>query len=242
MRRVNGILGLLATAVLTMTACGGGGGGVDDRSAAPQTEASTTETAAAPGTLPEQEGPLPAGEYETRAFEPAFSFTVGEGWKVYFPYLPDVLTIVQGTQGSWEVSFSTPKEVFDPSKPAEEVAIPAPETVDGWVAWLQEHPNLDAGVPVPATVGGVSGAQLDVAVSSIPRDYPQYCPAPCVPGWRLSEPVTAFTFFSGDKGRIVVLDVEGEMVIVNAEAPEDEFEEFLPEAQKVLDTVEWGGR
>jgi hypothetical protein len=242
MRRVNGILGLLATAVLTMTACGGGGGGVDDRSAAPQTEASTTETAAAPGTLPEQEGPLPAGEYETRAFEPAFSFTVGEGWKVYFPHLPDVLTIVQGTQGSWEVSFSTPKEVFDPSKPAEEVAIPAPETVDGWVAWLQEHPNLDAGVPVPATVGGVSGAQLDVAVSSIPRDYPQYCPAPCVPGWRLSEPVTAFTFFSGDKGRIVVLDVEGEMVIVNAEAPEDEFEEFLPEAQKVLDTVEWGGR
>jgi hypothetical protein len=241
MRRVNGILGLLATAVLTMTACGGGGG-VDDRSAAPQTEASTKEIAAAPGTLPEQEGPLPAGEYETRAFEAAFSFTVGEGWKVYFPHLPDVLAIVQGTQGSWEVSFSTPKELFDPSKPAEEVTIPAPETVDGWVAWLQEHPNLDAGEPVPATVGGVSGAQLDVAVSSIPRDYPQDCPAPCVPGWRLSEPVTAFTFFSGDKGRIVILDVEGEMVIVNAEAPEDEFEEFLPEAQKVLDTVEWGGR
>jgi hypothetical protein len=33
-----------------------------------------------------------------------------------------------------------------------------------------------------------------------------------------------------------------EMVIVTAEAAEDDFEGFLPEAQEVLDTVEWGSR
>ncbi len=48
--------------------------------------------------------------------------------------------------------------------------------------------------------------------------------------------------YSGSKARIVVLDVEGETVIVTAEAPEEEFEEFFPKAQELLDSVRWGGR
>jgi hypothetical protein len=203
----------------------------------------TTAAAAAAGTLPEQGGPLPAGEYETEVFEPAFSFRVGEGWDVPFPDLPDVVVLgVEGTQGASSVGFSTPKEVFDPSKPAEQVAVPAPETVDGWVAWFREHPSLDTGDPVPASVGGVEGTRFDMVVSSAPEDYPEACGEPCVPGYPVSDPATAFDFFPGDKERIVILEVGGEPVLVNAAAPEDEFEAFLPEAQQVLDTVEWGGR
>ncbi len=149
---------------------------------------------------------------------------------------------MEGTQGASSVGFDTPKEVFNPSKPAEAVAVPAPETADGWVAWLREHPYLDAGEPSPASVGGVEGTRLDTVLSTVPEDYPEGCGEPCVPAWRVSDPATAFDFYPGEKVRITVLEIEGEPVLVAAAAPEEEFEGFLPEAQEVLDTVEWGGR
>jgi hypothetical protein len=38
---------------------------------------------------------------------------------------------------------------------------------------------------------------------------------------------------------IVIVDVEGETVVINVATRVDEFDEFLPPAQKVLDSVEW---
>ena len=40
---------------------------------------------------------------------------------------------------------------------------------------------------------------------------------------------------------IVLEDVGGERVTIAWEAPAADFEEFLPEAQEVIDTVEWKG-
>jgi hypothetical protein len=40
---------------------------------------------------------------------------------------------------------------------------------------------------------------------------------------------------------IVLKDVEGKTVTVALSSPTTEFEEFAPEAQKVIDTVEWRG-
>jgi hypothetical protein len=37
------------------------------------------------------------------------------------------------------------------------------------------------------------------------------------------------------------LDVEGETVTISIISPASEFEYFVPEAQKVLDSVEWRG-
>ena len=58
----------------------------------------------------------------------------------------------------------------------------------------------------------------------------------------MSGPATAYDFLAGSKVRIAVLEVGGEPVLVTAEADEDEFAGFLPEAQQVLDTVEWASR
>jgi hypothetical protein len=116
------LLGLSVLFVLALSACGGGGGGggggADDGAAAPETEteattmeATTMETTAAeaPGTLPFQ-GTLPAGEYDTEDFEPAFSFRVGEGWEVYFSDLQDVVYIVlQGTGGARPSASAPPR-------------------------------------------------------------------------------------------------------------------------------------
>jgi hypothetical protein len=45
-----------------------------------------------------------------------------------------------------------------------------------------------------------------------------------------------------DKSRVIVLeDVEGETVTIGYFSPASEFDEFAPQAQKVIDTVEWRG-
>ena len=44
-----------------------------------------------------------------------------------------------------------------------------------------------------------------------------------------------------EKARVTFLDVEGETVTISIISPASEFEEFVPEAQKVLDSVEWRG-
>ena len=42
--------------------------------------------------------------------------------------------------------------------------------------------------------------------------------------------------------RVIVLeDVEGETVTIGIFSPASEFEEFAPEAQKVIDSVKWTG-
>jgi hypothetical protein len=48
--------------------------------------------------------------------------------------------------------------------------------------------------------------------------------------------------WGGMKNRFVIVDdVEGQTEIIHISAPVGEFDEFLPKAQKVLDTVEWEG-
>jgi hypothetical protein len=48
--------------------------------------------------------------------------------------------------------------------------------------------------------------------------------------------------FVGAKSRTTILNVGGDTVLIDTSASSpDEFEELLPEAQKVLDTVEWKG-
>ena len=63
----------------------------------------------------------------------------------------------------------------------------------------------------------------------------------CVDLFRLS---TGRTLFLADKEKaraIVLEDLEGETVTIGFVSPSSEFGEFAPEAQKVLDSVEWRG-
>jgi hypothetical protein len=46
----------------------------------------------------------------------------------------------------------------------------------------------------------------------------------------------------GEKVRVTVLeDVGGETVTIGFFSPTSEFDEFAPHAQKVVDSVKWGG-
>jgi uncharacterized protein YjbI with pentapeptide repeats len=182
-----------------------------------------------------------AGEtYSTEEFEPSFTFRLDEAWQEnqenadYFGITPEL-----GEEDDSTLSFVRAGEVYDPKNPASGEVMPAPEGKEAVVSWLRNHPYLEVGEPEPFEVGGVSGARLDVAISSMPESYPPKCGLPCVPLFQDSqgEPISTYTSF---EARFVVLEVDGETVIATIVSREDKFDDFLPQAEEVLSTVDWG--
>ena len=210
-------LGLLVTlVVLALSACGG-----------------EKQQVSEPRPLPEEQQELRPGVYGSEEFKPSLSFRVGEGWSTSPPERSDALFIVHGE--SKEIGFVNAQEVYKPTRTGTGNVVGAPEDM---VGWFQQHPHLKTSRPEPVTVGGVKGVQFDVVVE-VPEDYSGVCGSDCVGLFRLSTGIRV-SLFEGDKVRLIVLDdVKGETVTLGFVSPATEFDEFAPEAQKVIDTVEW---
>ena len=208
-------LALLVTlVVLAMSACGGEG-----RSQAEEAEARP---------LPENNATLRPGEYRSQEFEPSLSFRVGKGWEYVAPELSDKLAISQGGGGGDPLLiFRNLQKVF---KPGTDTAVKAPKDM---VGWFQHHPYLKTDKPEPVTVGGVKGEQVDWIVA-------EDAPYAQVDTFKYSDGSGAGAG-KGFKYRAIVLEnVKGEQVTIGIGSKASEFDEFAPEAQKVLDTVKWG--
>jgi hypothetical protein len=127
------------------------------------------------------------------------------------------------------------EEVF---KPGTQKVVKAPDDMAGW---FEHHPHLKTSEPENVTVGGVEGKQIDLTLEA-PEDYYGQCGSgDCMDMWMLStgEPLW---FVEEAKTRLIILeDVKGNTVVIDISSPPTEFDEFMPEAQKVLDTVKWGG-
>ena len=132
--------------------------------------------------------------------------------------------------------FASAEEVYDPDGSGELRITPAPEDM---VAWLQANPYLKTEKPKPTTVGGEKGVQFDAIVSGAP-EYPECTGCPDLALFHESAGATAGVE-KGEKLRFIVLDdVKGETVTIFVEASAAGFDGFVPEAQKVVDSVEWG--
>jgi len=221
-------LGLLAAFLLfAVGACGGGGSG-QAKQEQPKAHA-----------IPKKYGkPLEPGEYQTRVFEPGLSFSVGKGWTAALPETPDAVTLAE-QNGPTLIGILNVEKVYDPSDPGEPLK-PAP---DDMVGWLQDHPRLEVEPPSRVSVGGVSGQQFDAITSDPTNGGPKdlkYCSEPCVPLFYITN--NNFWVGKSEKYRFIVLDdVEGQTVTIFFGGPAVEFDESLPTAQKVVDTVKWEG-
>ena len=128
--------------------------------------------------------------------------------------------------------FRAPQEVFKYAKNGT-----TPEVVKApkdMVGWFQHHPYLKTEKSESATVGGVKGVRFDYTVS---EDAPY-------------DVINLFRYADGSDGgagkgfkyrAIVLEDVEGKTVTIGIGNPTIGFDDLLPEAQKVLDTVKWEG-
>ena len=218
-------LGLLVVlVVVALAACGG------------------TEKEIKPRPLPEHRKALqPAVEYRSEEFEPSLSFRVSDGWTNVPPESSEVLAIQRGVMG--EVNFFRLKEVYEPARRGMPNVEEAPKDPKGWVAWGRHHPYLQTSEPEQVEVGGVEGERIDVVVGDLP-DYRGRCGTDCVDIGRAEgvPPLKNDVFApADDKARVTFLDVEGETVTISISSPAIVFDDFVPEAQKVLDSVEWRG-
>jgi hypothetical protein len=182
-------------------------------------------------TISNREGAALTAEkrYVTDEFRPTFSFVaVGEEWFSMGEF-NGFLSIGRESAGETsELAFINVEEVINPNKPLDSTATkPAPEDM---VGWLQNHPHLQIEKPELVSVGGIKGVYFDAVVVDPSRV------------WLFGLSQGEWYAAEGDKSRFIVLeDVRGETVTIIVEARAVDFEEFLPKAEKVLDSVEWGG-
>ena len=218
------VVGLLATLlVLALSACGG-----DEKKAKARP-------------LPEDPKTLRPGTYRSEEFKPSLSFHVGKGWSSSSLEASDFLQITLGQTAG--LGFLNAQEVYKPTKTGGPNVVDAPKNIDGW---FQQHPYLQTSKPEPVTVGGVKGLQFDVVVGDQPQNYYTTCTSivgnpNCVDLFRLRTggPIL---LVEGEKAGVIVLeDLEGETVGIGFVSPASEFGKLAPEAQKVLESVEWRG-
>ena len=139
------------------------------------------------------------------------------------------------------------QRVYEPSKSGTPIVVNAPKDL---VGWLEHHPYLKTSEPEPISVGGVKGLQLDVAVAKdLPEDYHSgVCssiadPEECVDLFRVSTHHSPVFVSESSKLHLIVTkdELSGSTVAMGYASRSTNFDEFAPEAQKVIDTVEWGG-
>src|SRR5215203_1900481 len=209
--------------ILALTACGSG--------------SAQEEPKARP--LPLYEEALSPGEYHSVTFKPSLSFKVGKGWEIAAEQLSEYINL--GYEGGIETHYLAFANVKEVSKPGTLEAVDAPKDL---VGWLQHHPYLKTSKPQPVTIGGVKGEQLDVLVD-LPKNYsvdPECDPGECLNIAPLSNDQESAIFMAVNKRKVIVLeDVKGDTVMIWFAAPPDEFDEFAPEAQKVINSVKWTG-
>ncbi len=111
------------------------------------------------------------------------------------------------------------------------------------VGWFREHPYLETQQTDLVEVGGIEGVRLDLVVGDLPvGHYSEWCGSGCVNLIRFGSGAPPLALWQEDKARLIVLeDAEGETVITGFAIRAAEFDEHVPEAQKVLNSVEWRG-
>ena len=214
------LLGLLAAwLVFAVSACGGG------------------EEQSKPRPLPEEEKALRPGEYRSEEFKPSFSFRVGKGWTNAPPETSDLLHIQWEQKGG--IGFLKFQQVYEPTRTGTPNVVKAPKDM---LSWFQQHPYLQTSTPEPATVGGVEGKRFDLSLGDVPEDYHAVCGSNCVDIGNVGSGSDLLAIHEGEKVRVIVLeDMEGGTLTIGSNSSITDFDEFIPEAQKVIYSVKWKG-
>jgi hypothetical protein len=221
-------LGLLvALALIVVSACGGA--------------ESAQDNAAQARTLQDTySGPIPPGRYVSDDFKPKVSFSLNKGWRDPFQTSTNLslVALERYCPPCSVLDFWVGQRVLKVVSSHEAKAQPAPKDI---VAWLRNNPNLDTQKPQQTTVGGINGVQFEATPSYVPQKYMSACIDVCLPLFEDPEDTSQhFNLYEGDKARFIVLeDVEGTQVTIAFHSQADEFDEFLPHVQEVLDTVRW---
>jgi hypothetical protein len=177
------------------------------------------------GPRPPEDAPL-----VTRLFVPAVSLLPGTGWRAVLD-APGSLTLDDGDPPG--LRFVRVSAVFDPLT---QKVTKLPKDLD---AWILHHPLLRSQPPVPVSIGGIEGIQIDAEVVKAPKvPYEmrgRLCPIPGCVGL-----LVAGTIIDGGVGsvfRFILMQVDGQDLMIEIDSLGSDWAAFLPRAQAVLRTV-----
>ena len=197
----------LAAVSLVVAACGG--------SSLPPAGQSTPGAAATPA-------PLSAGQHTSSAFQPAVTFTTGEGW-VMFTDSPSYLNLgpVVGGDVVGIHLFHNPLPLAQAADcpTAAEPGVTATSSTT-FLAWMKTLTGLNMTTPAMATIGGLPSSVVDV---SIKADWTASCPfaggAPTVPLLYGHTSGLRWVVASDERLRLYVVDLpKGGFVAVDVDA------------------------
>ncbi len=228
---------LVVLMALVLSACGGGAARGGERQQAKGRSLPKYDQAS-----------LPAGRYHTTEFKPSVSFRIkGDDWRfegptgvLGDPEHPDYLFFEKVPEG--EIGFFNLRKVQGVYKPRGPAGATEPVSApDELVGWFQRHPYLKTSEPEPATVGGVKGVQFDVVLANLPRHHEGICgnTTHCLDIFALSTEGSSEVYYTKRARFIVLKDVKGVPVAIYYTDEKVEFDEFVPVAEKVLQSVEW---
>jgi hypothetical protein len=164
-------------------------------------------------------------------------FRLGKGWTRGGPELRDAWDIRDIDNDAFWLVFTTPEEVYDPNGHGRLKIVSAPRDM---AAWLRANPYLKTDKTKLTSVGGEKGVQFDAIVSGAPKN-PECSDCPDLALFHESAGATAGVE-KGEKLRFIVLkDVRGKTVTIMVETTPLGFEEFVPKATQVVDSVKWTG-
>lgn len=196
--------------------------------AAPSTEPSSaaSSTASGDGALCAkgfETCPIPAGTYSSAPFEHPFTFTIsGDDWTNdrNWPH-GGSMTKAAANSFLWASGVVS----GDVSGTTVEIG---PTPAD-FIAHLRKFDGFTVSEPVPVTVDGVSGSQVDVLSNDVGA------------GGMFLLPEDGFNLSPGEKTRFLVLDKDGATVILFVESFKvSTFDAFLADvAQPILDGLTW---
>jgi hypothetical protein len=187
-------------------------------------------TAVPPTTIPATVAPTdaPAQEqttFSSKKFGLPMSISFGPEWHVREDYADEIL-LVGGTQASEgvELVFILVKDakIADPANTA---TMPWP---DDFVAYLHSNQYLEVGEPMPITVGGVNGVQIDESNKNIGQKRTF-----------IGLKSTGWLYLDGDQSwRFIILDdVNGQRLLIGTTEASEGFSVATELAQKVIDSV-----
>ena len=230
---------LVVLIALILSACGGGaaGGGAHQQ--------------AKGRPLPKfGQASLPASRYHTTEFKPSLSFRItGDDWRfegptgtLGDPEKPDYLFFEKVPEG--EIAFFDLRKLKGVYKPrGTEGTIERVSAPHELVEWFQHHPYLKTSEPEPVTVGGYKGVQFDVVLANLPENHEGVCgnTPHCLDIFALSTGGSSEIYYLKKDHYIVLKDIMDAPVVIYYSNLKDEFDEFVPVAEKVLESVRWTG-
>jgi hypothetical protein len=163
---------------------------------------------------------MAAGTYDAKPFVPAFTFTVPAGWRNDRAF-PDGGGVSTSLGGFWWASGVKQGVVGGAN-------VDIASGVDGFVAHLKAYTGFTVTDPVPVTVNGVAGVQVDVTTNGASAD-----------GLYLVAE-DQFNLAPDEKARFIVLDKGGVTVLIVIESFKTAgFDAWLGTTKPILDSILW---